>query len=350
MRTLEIQLDDVKFVNYGHQINNMENQQPVLKIQTPNQGWKQFLTARDEMLSAYDKARKHSVKRDVQTGHGNVAEAEFRKWLQNFLPKRYGVTSGYIISQGIPNSETFVHYDVIIYDQLESPILWIDSNPDCSSQGRSLAIPVEYVRGVIEVKSAFNKRSAKNAVAQLAKLKPLMAKTDPIEYPSKLYLPKDFFCATVFFELRTENEMDFTALDEVNEATSLRGFYGGYILRVGKLGEYYSGKITVLKERDNNPFENQSLFFWAKSKCKKFSDKTYVRTQLFHSETHFSEFAFDILALLKGTYNPNVLSSMYGFGSTQWEKGSAVDRTYFCPEDVQKFEEENAKYFKQKKS
>ncbi len=58
-----------------------------LKIQIPNQGWKQFLTARDEMLAAYDKARMLSAKRAVQTGHGNVAEAEFRKWLINFLPK-----------------------------------------------------------------------------------------------------------------------------------------------------------------------------------------------------------------------------------------------------------------------
>ncbi len=28
-----------------------------LKSQIPNQGWKQFLIARDEMLSAYDKAK-----------------------------------------------------------------------------------------------------------------------------------------------------------------------------------------------------------------------------------------------------------------------------------------------------
>jgi len=65
----------------------MANGQSKLKIQLPNQGWKQFLTARHEVLSAYDKARMSS-KRTVQTGHGNVAEAEFQKWLSDFLPKR----------------------------------------------------------------------------------------------------------------------------------------------------------------------------------------------------------------------------------------------------------------------
>jgi len=87
----------------------MADDQPKLHIQIPNQGWKQFLTGRDEMLAAYDRARVHSSKRTVQTGHGNVAEAQFRKWLSEFLPKRYGVTSGFIISQGVPNSQDLVH-------------------------------------------------------------------------------------------------------------------------------------------------------------------------------------------------------------------------------------------------
>jgi len=110
-----------------------------LKIQIPNQGWKQFITARDEMLAAYDKARVLSDKRAVQTGHGVVAEAEFRKWLINFLPKRYGVTSGYIISQGVPNAQHMVHYDVIIYDQLTVRTLLYWENPWRSQWNMSAA-------------------------------------------------------------------------------------------------------------------------------------------------------------------------------------------------------------------
>ncbi len=323
----------------------MENNHSKLKIQIPNLAWEQFLIARDEMLAAYDNARLHSRKRQVQTGHGVVAEAEFRKWLSNFLPKRYGVSSGFIISQGLPNSEKLVHYDVIIYDQLESPILWIDGSPDSSVQGRSLAIPVEYVYGVIEVKSAFNKKSAKQAVEQVAKLKPLMELIDPVDHPTKLYLPKNFFCAIVFFELRKESEMEFAALDELVEASALRSFYGGYILRGDTNDKYSSGKLSLVKEeRESVPNNNSSLLFWATSKSKKTENGKYFKILLHHSETHFSEFAFDIIAMLKGSYSPNVLSSLYGYGTTQFEKGHTSDIRYFNPDDVKKFNEETESY------
>ncbi|HEX7870302.1 MAG TPA: DUF6602 domain-containing protein [Chryseobacterium sp.] len=322
----------------------MADSQSQLKIQLPNQGWKQFLTARDEMLSAYDRARIHSSKNPVQTKHGLVAEAELRKWLINFLPKRYGVTSGYIISQGIPNSENFIHYDVIIYDQLESPILWLDDSADSSNQGKALAIPVEYVKGVIEVKSAFNKKAAKKAVGQLSKLKPLLSKIDSPNHAVKMHLPAKFFCATVFFELREEDELDFSALDELVEAVELRGFYGGYILRANSLDKYYSGKITLLKENSDVAPENQTLTFWSTSKCKKIGENFY-KILLDQSESHFSEFAFDLIALLKGSYHPNILSSLYGMGTTQWGQGSAVDRRYLNPNDVKRYNEEIENYW-----
>lgn len=321
-----------------------EDQSP-LKIQIPNQGWKQFLTGRDEMLAAYDRARVHSSARTVQTGHGNVAEAEFRKWLSDFLPKRYGVTSGFIISQGVPNSKDFVHYDVIIYDQLESPVLWVDGSSDSSVQGRSLAIPVEYVFGVIEVKSVFNKKNVKQAVEQLRKLRPLMGFSKPSVHDYRFYLPKNFFCATVFYELHKENEKGFAALDAMLDGSDLRGFYGGYVLRPESLEKYSSGKISFEYLDEEVKPHNSSLLFWSYSKCKKVNE-LYLRARLLHSETHFSEFAFDIIALLKGTYRPYALSSMYGFGTSDWDKGSAVSVTYANPEDVKKYREETKRFFR----
>ena len=322
----------------------MANRQSSLKMQIPNQGWKQFLTGRDEMLDSYDRARVHSSKRTVQTGHGNVAEAAFRKWLSDFLPKRYGITSGYIISQGVPNSEDFVHYDVIIYDQLESPVLWVEGNPDSSSQGKSMAIPVEYVCGVIEVKAVFNKKSVQQAVEQLQKLRPLMGFIMPSIHDHRFYLPKNFFCATVFYELHKENEREFSALDALLEGSDLRGFYGGYILRPESHEKYSSGKISFEYLKEDVKPNNSSLLFWANSKCKKVNE-LYLRARLLHSETHFSEFAFDIIALLKSTYRPYALSSMYGFGTSDWEKGSPVSITYANPEDVKKYREETERFF-----
>jgi hypothetical protein len=39
-------------------------------------------------------------------------------------------------------------------------------------------------------------------------------------------------------------------------------------------------------------------------------NELYLRARLLHLETHFSAFAFDIIALLKDTYRPYALSSM----------------------------------------
>ncbi|MEQ7799766.1 DUF6602 domain-containing protein [Pedobacter sp. ASV1-7] len=324
-----------------------ENNKSSLRAQMPTQGWKQFLTARTRMLTAYDIAKDQESNRQVKTRHGLVAEAEFRKWLSEFLPKRYGVTSGFIISPGISSSEYMVHYDVIIYDQLESPVLWVEDNPDSSHQGKSLAIPVEYVCAVIEVKSSFNRKSAKQAVEQLSQLKPLLARVDPPNSRSKLYLPANFFCATVFFELRKENEKDFVALDELVEATMIRRFFGGMILRAETEYKRGAGKIFFRNENvDNGPNNGTRLSFWTSSKCLKYTDDCYFSLLLNYSETYFSEFAFDIIALLKGTYQPHVLSSLHCMGSTSWENGSCVETRDSDPEAVKRYREETASILK----
>ena len=76
-----------------------------LKLEFPSQGWKQILTERKEMLDAYDKALEQARSHEVETYHGKVAEAKFRKWLIGFLPKRFGVTAGYIVSSGLGSRE-----------------------------------------------------------------------------------------------------------------------------------------------------------------------------------------------------------------------------------------------------
>ena len=69
------------------------------------------------MLEAYDMACEH----EAENYHGKVAAASFREWLVGFLPKRFGVTSGYVISPGSASDEKKPHFEVIIYDALESP-------------------------------------------------------------------------------------------------------------------------------------------------------------------------------------------------------------------------------------
>ena len=130
-----------------------------LEVQFPSQGWKQIITARKAILDAFDTAREQARAHEVETYHGRVAEAEIRKWLVQFLPKRYGVTSGYVVSPGLKSTDKTPHYDVIIYDQIESPVLWVEGNPDMTEHGRSRAIPVENVYAVLEVKSHYSSQT-----------------------------------------------------------------------------------------------------------------------------------------------------------------------------------------------
>lgn len=294
-----------------------------LKFQMPAQGWSQFLTARKEMLDSYDKARTNSRKHKVETSHGNVAEAEFRQWLSNFLPKKYAVTSGYIISPGISDIEKVPHFDVIIYEHLDSPILWIEDSPDKSEQGRSLAIPAEYVKGVIEVKSTFKNSTVKDAISHLGELKKLMSGIDAPDERYKMYLPKDFFCGILFFELRKENEFDKLALNSMINGLDLRGFRGGIVLRGEGHVKQLTGKMDLIHSNIamNSTIQKPDsslLSGWADADSLKIEDGLHFGAMLMWSESNFSGFAFDLVALLNGTFEIGRISSFHALGTTEW--------------------------------
>jgi hypothetical protein len=175
----------------------LENQNATTSI-----AWRHFLSGRSKLLSEYDRARTHSRELQVQTHHGVVAEAGVRDWLASFLPKRFGVVPGYIKSQD-PQSEMSSHFDVLIFDQLESPVLWVESNQDKAHGGLSRVIPAEYVLGVMEVKAAFSKRAVQEAIKKLNELTPLMTGQNPSNDPYPTFLPSSTVLTMLFFELRS---------------------------------------------------------------------------------------------------------------------------------------------------
>src|ERR1044071_9321132 len=128
------------------------------------QGWREFLANREYLLGKYNLSKSKSKSHAVKVRHGITAEAVFRRWFEEFLPKKFGVTSGYIVSQGLTDKNKLYHSDVIVYDKLESPVLWVDRNDDESKLGWKRAIPAEYVLAVFEVKSKLTPKSAKQAI------------------------------------------------------------------------------------------------------------------------------------------------------------------------------------------
>jgi hypothetical protein len=282
---------------------------------TGTQGWRQFLGSKKKMLDAYDRAKDQATAHEVEVFHGRVAEAQVRDWLTGFLPKRYGVTSGYIVSQGQTDKTRLPHFDVIIYDQIESPILWIEDNPDASAAGASRAIPAEYVRSVVEVKVAFNSQAVEKAFEHLSDLEPLYAGVDSPADPYKRFLPQGFSTAIVFFELRAEDRNAWTALAKsVPEPRRIPPL--GLILRGHGLRPELAARIYFARSANSPPVpigpSGRDLLDSIVFSESQFSDNTYLSARLRWTSNEFSAFAFDILAALNGTYRPGSLSSSHG--------------------------------------
>jgi len=277
--------------------------------------WQQFLIGKREILAEYDRAFSHAQTQPVQTHHGNVAEAAFRDWLVTFLPKRFGVTSGYIRSQHsafIPQSG---HFDVIIYDQLEAPTLWIEDNRDKSEGGRARIIPAEHVRAVIEVKAAFNRKSIISATQKIVTLMPLMAGVDADDEQYKGYIPPSAILAIVCFELRGNDGADHLPLEVIRDISISRTFYGALILR----GEGRNPDDTALIQQTagDRPHEAISMEAGLLHGVAQ-PPTTEVEGQhrsaiITWTDINFSKFAFDLLSLVKGSYRHGLISSYYGF-------------------------------------
>jgi hypothetical protein len=287
----------------------------------PSQGWKQILTAKMEILHAYDRAREHARSHEVETYHGRVAEAQVRGWLAGFLPKRYGVTSGYVVSPGLPSGTKPPHFDVIIYDQLEAPVLWIEGNPDSSTQDRSLAIPVEHVLAVLEVKAKFSSGTVKDAIEHLADLAPLMAAIDEPEQRYRLHLPPNFVCGACFVELREDEQYSEAALAAMLPGIQLRGFFGGVILRdAGQHEQLSAGRVglKLTKEPVKSTVKGRETALGEYGACDsiKVEEGVHLGAELTWSEDHFARFAFDLIAMIQGKYESGRASSAYGRGNS----------------------------------
>jgi hypothetical protein len=286
----------------------------VKKAERYSTAWQQFLVAKRTMLDAYDRARTHARTQTVKTHHGVVAESAVRDWLASFLPKRYGIASGYIRSQSAPTPHQTKHFDVIVYDQLEAPTLWVEENKEKSESGKIKIVPAEFVKAVLEVKSTFSRRTVREGIAKLAELAPLMSGVDAASEIYPRFLPASAVLAMVFFELRMVDRKDVEALNLLRDANFQRTFYGATILRgegkdpddTGISRKYFSE--LPLKEM----LTANGLLHGMTMTATKESNSHQLGAMLKWSDTSFSEFAFDLLALLNGTYRPGYASSFHG--------------------------------------
>ncbi len=286
-------------------------------------GWKEFFTNRKNILSEYDRLLDLTVNRPIKVSHGQGVEAFLRTWLAEFLPKKYGVTSGYIIPN-LYNETTLFHFDIIIYNQLEAPILWTEGNEDQSAQGKYRAIPAKNVACVIEVKSRLTKKSVKDSLAKLNQTESFKEQLSPL-----------YTCGIIFIELKKEDENKEIILKELFKGWKTPGFFGGMVMRY-EGDQSCTGLIQIFnadadKERNSEhltplakPMDELKIFIkedgnleigpgtavkltatsegnWsvAKGYSVGFSDKE-KHIDLGWSRSHFADFCIDLISRLEG--------------------------------------------------
>jgi len=272
-----------------------------------------FFAERRKLLSDYDKARAQSSEDAVKTDHGTAAEALTRKWLESFLPKRFGVCKGYIITADLGYHGPLEEWDVIIYDAMESPILFTRGEERGNGIERR-AIPIEHVRAVLEVKATLTSANAKKCSDKLLKIQQYIGQNQSEAYPQFLCPP--FTCAAIFFETKLDTFAEYRrALDNLTVLyRSQIPFMGGLVLRSERNADH-SGYLDILATE--HPMLEEEI--WERS-------STFnVRNGLIGTVgsmswgyNNYPTFLFDLLASLRGTRTRKV-SSFYGldFENTQ---------------------------------
>lgn len=183
-------------------------------------GWREFHRNRKDILAEFDKIAEQTLNRPVRTAHGTGVEAYIRKWLSEFLPKKFGVTSGYIIPNLYEDARKLYHYDIIIYDALDSPVLWTEGNEDTSAQGRFRAIPAKHVVALYEVKARLTKQNVSDSLEKLRETSQFSDQLHP-----------HYSCGVVFVDLKAEDVNKESILAELTCGENVKGFTGGIVLR-----------------------------------------------------------------------------------------------------------------------
>lgn len=96
---------------------------------------------------------------------GGQREEAIRKFLSEKLPRRYGISKGFVVSpEGIQSDQC----DVIVYDADTSPIFYTDANQEI--------LPIESVYAVIQVKSRLTPSSLDEAIKNIKSFKQIPRK------------------------------------------------------------------------------------------------------------------------------------------------------------------------------
>jgi hypothetical protein len=207
---------------------------------------------RMKLLQEYDAAIAQTEDDPVKTEYGVSCEAHFRSFLAQFFPKKYGVTKGYIITPELEYAGPLEEWDIIIYDAQEAPVLFVRRNRDDNEAAGKRGIPVEYVRGVVEVKATLNNVMAEKARVKLLKLRQFLNSNVGTSESRRIHLPFGFRAFAVFFETKVKSSKEYSealgAFAPFWQIEPLVQFAGALVIR-GQSCPEYSASISYYMSR-----------------------------------------------------------------------------------------------------
>lgn len=265
-----------------------------------------FFAEREKLLAGYAIAKKQTSDDAVKTEHGNTAEFLARKWLQSFLPKRFGVCKGYIITPCIYMKERELEeWDIVIYDAIESPILFTRGSDSELLQ----AIPIEHVRAVIEVKATLTPIAAEKSADKLLKLERYMGNNDNDFYPEFICNP--FVCAALFFETKIKTLQEYQqALAHLTRLCRKNFPFMGSLVLKSQAEPDHSGYLQMFEDNGfisaDNPLRKEMSSFCTED------GKQMLFGTFGYGTNHYPIFLFDLLAVMRGTFQKGKVSSTYG--------------------------------------
>lgn len=111
------------------------------------------------------------------------------------------------------------------------------------------------------------------------------------------------------------------ALNKILNGITLRGFFGGIILRGENHQKPLTGKLSLTQF--TTPFEGtigegkmSLLSSSAMTASIKIAEDIHLGSLITWSEVYFSQFGFDLIAMMQGKYEPGFASSFYGMGGS----------------------------------
>lgn len=264
-----------------------------------------FFAERGKLLSDYDKAKKQTADDAMKTDHGNVAEGLTRRWLETFLPKRFGVCKGYIITTNLAFQGDLEEWDILIYDATESPTLFTRGGSGNGEERR--AIPIEHVRAVVEVKATLTPENAVKCANKLLKIDEFIGTNQSAEYPQ--YLCPPFVCTAVFFETKVRTFSEYrSALDSLAKLYQNQiPFMGSLILRSERNNDH-SGYVDIIASE--SPMLEEEI--WERSSTFNLPSGLFGTIgTMGWGYNNYPTFLFDLLASIRGTRTGRA-SSFYG--------------------------------------